>query len=157
MAAKIHVVGLGVEAGGRLNAAAAAALGNAEVIIGTERQLDWLRGMSEAGDHWLATATLPKLSELEAMIVGYQGEIVVLASGDPLYFGIGRWLGQRYPESQLQYHGAVSSIQAACSRLGLASSIRRTRTSFTRSHPWVKLEGKGSSRSRWIAETATPT
>ena len=113
------MVGLGVESGGRLNQKAESALQTAEVIIGAERQLSWLRAMYQP-DQWPGLVTLPKLSELENLLGQYQGEVAVLASGDPLYFGIGRWLSQRFPDSQLQYHGAISSIQAACSRLGLA-------------------------------------
>jgi precorrin-6Y C5,15-methyltransferase (decarboxylating) len=120
MAARIHVVGLGVEAGGRLNAQAESALRGAEVIIGAERQLEWLRSLNVHTEHWPPLATLPKLTELEALLDNYQGEVALLASGDPLYFGIGRWLTRRYPVAQLQFHSALSSIQAACSRLGLA-------------------------------------
>ena len=113
------MIGLGVESGGRLNQHAESALQSAEVIIGAERQLDWLRDMYKAGQ-WTRMVTLPKLSELEELLGQYQHEVAVLASGDPLYFGIGRWLSQRFPDSQLQYYAAISSIQAACSRLGIA-------------------------------------
>ena len=47
-------------------------------------------------------------------------KIVVVASGDPLYFGIGRWLLQRYSSEQLIFYPAVSSIQAACHRQGIS-------------------------------------
>jgi precorrin-6Y C5,15-methyltransferase (decarboxylating) len=119
MASRIHVVGLGVESGGRLNKNAESALQSAEVIIGAERQLSWLRDMYQP-DHWPTTETLPKLSELEDLLGQYQGEAAVLASGDPLYFGIGRWLSQHFPDSKLKFHSATSSVQAVCSRLGLA-------------------------------------
>ena len=120
MARSIRVVGLGVEAGGRLAGEAEAALDSAEVIVGAERQLDWLVALDGYERFRPKLKTLPKLSELNALIDRYDDEIAILASGDPLYFGIGRWLGRRYPASQLHYHSAVSSIQAACSRLGLS-------------------------------------
>ena len=43
---------------------------------------------------------------------------VVLASGDPLWFGIGRILSERLPHHQLRFHPAPSSLQLAFSRLG---------------------------------------
>jgi precorrin-6Y C5,15-methyltransferase (decarboxylating) len=43
---------------------------------------------------------------------------VVLASGDPLWFGIGRLLVQRFPRQQLRFHPAPSALQLAFARLG---------------------------------------
>ena len=42
----------------------------------------------------------------------------VLASGDPLWFGIGRLLLLRFPAEQLRFHPAPSSLQLAFARLG---------------------------------------
>ena len=43
---------------------------------------------------------------------------VLIASGDPLWFGIGRLLLQRFPAAQLRFHPAPSSLQLAFARLG---------------------------------------
>ena len=43
---------------------------------------------------------------------------VVLASGDPLWFGIGRLLLQQFPAEQLRFHPAPSSMQLAFARIG---------------------------------------
>ena len=43
---------------------------------------------------------------------------VVLASGDPLWFGIGRLLLQQFPAEQLRFHPAPSSLQLAFARIG---------------------------------------
>ncbi len=43
---------------------------------------------------------------------------VVLASGDPLWFGIGRLLLQRFGAERLRFHPAPSSLQLAFARLG---------------------------------------
>ncbi|MYH72568.1 MAG: precorrin-6y C5,15-methyltransferase (decarboxylating) subunit CbiE [Acidimicrobiia bacterium] len=119
VAARIQIIGLGVEAEGRLTAAAEAALAEAELVIGARRQLDWLQNLVE-GEILPRCEVLPKLDDLPARIDACAGEVVVLASGDPLYFGIGRWFGERYPRERLVFHSAVSSIQAACARLGFA-------------------------------------
>ena len=52
-------------------------------------------------------------------------QAVVLASGDPLWYGIGRILIERLPRSQLRFHPAPSSLQLAFARLG---------------HPWQNAE-----------------
>ncbi|MEB3166842.1 MAG: precorrin-6y C5,15-methyltransferase (decarboxylating) subunit CbiE [Cyanobacteriota bacterium] len=44
--------------------------------------------------------------------------VVLLASGDPLWFGIGRLLLQRFGADQLRFHPAPSSLQLAFARLG---------------------------------------
>jgi precorrin-6Y C5,15-methyltransferase (decarboxylating) len=43
---------------------------------------------------------------------------VVLASGDPLWFGIGRLLLQRFGPERLRFHPAPSSLQLAFARIG---------------------------------------
>ena len=45
-----------------------------------------------------------------------EANVAVLASGDPLFFGIGRTLLKRYGSHRLQIIPAVSSMQYACAR-----------------------------------------
>lgn len=48
-----------------------------------------------------------------------QGQaVVLLASGDPLWFGIGRLLLQEFPAEQLRFHPAPTSLQLAFARIG---------------------------------------
>ena len=93
MARSIHVVGLGVEAGGQLTDGALAALDSAGVIVGAERQLDWLLALEGVDRFRPKFKNLPKLSELNALIDRHDDEVAILASGDPLHFGIGRMIG----------------------------------------------------------------
>ena len=44
--------------------------------------------------------------------------VVLLASGDPLWFGIGRLLLQHLPAERLRFHPAPTSLQLAFARLG---------------------------------------
>ncbi len=46
------------------------------------------------------------------------GETVLLASGDPLWFGIGRLLSVHLPKERLHFYPAATSLQLAFSRLG---------------------------------------
>ncbi len=64
---------------------------------------------------------MPPLSELKHQLKAYNNkQVVVLASGDPLYYGIGRWFCQHFAREQLVFYPAISSIQAACHQLGLS-------------------------------------
>jgi precorrin-6Y C5,15-methyltransferase (decarboxylating) len=49
-----------------------------------------------------------------------EGEVVVLASGDPLFFGIGTTLLKKMSPQDLRFIPSLSSAQLAFSRLGLA-------------------------------------
>ena len=44
--------------------------------------------------------------------------VVVLASGDPLWFGIGRILADRLPADRLRFHPAPTALQLAFARIG---------------------------------------
>lgn len=45
------------------------------------------------------------------------GDVAVLASGDPLFFGVGRTLINRFGRKRVNIHPALSSMQLACARL----------------------------------------
>ena len=108
MNSEIHVVGLGVASGMRLSLPAEQALRSAHTVIGSERQLELARGLVDCDSASLQV--LPKLSELKSLIDDLPGNIAILASGDPLYYGIGRWLSRQFDASRLQFHPAVSSV-----------------------------------------------
>lgn len=44
------------------------------------------------------------------------GDVAVLASGDPLFFGIGRTLIARFGPERIRIHPALSAVQLACAR-----------------------------------------
>ncbi|MFT5220461.1 MAG: precorrin-6Y C5,15-methyltransferase (decarboxylating) [Planctomycetota bacterium] len=122
MAHTIHVIGLGVEKGARLSRDAEQALATSHSVIGSTRQLALAARLlaAESLDVKYCQA-LPKLAELKAMIEALPaGDITILASGDPLYFGIGRWLGTQFDPQQIRFYPSISSIQAVCNHLGLA-------------------------------------
>jgi precorrin-6Y C5,15-methyltransferase (decarboxylating) len=119
----IHVVGLGVAQNAQLSIDAQRALQNADIVFGSKRQLATIATFkfSETTEQRL----LPPLSELKSQLknelkTAKHYTIIMLASGDPLYYGIGRWVNNHFSDSALYFHPAVSSIQAACHQLGLS-------------------------------------
>ena len=119
---RLHIIGLGVSEQADLSVDAKRALASADIVIGSDRQL-------KVVTHLLADSvellTLPKLSELKQWITERPDKtFAIMASGDPLYYGIGRWFKQHFSgawaQNKLHYYPAISSIQAACHRLGMA-------------------------------------
>ena len=124
----IHVIGLGAAEQAVLTANAMQALDRSQVIIGSLRQLDtvstYLGSDLEGGSEFIVQPQLielPKLSELKVLLADMSDkQVSILASGDPLYFGIGRWLSKNMKTSELFFYPGISSIQAACHKLGLS-------------------------------------
>jgi precorrin-6Y C5,15-methyltransferase (decarboxylating) len=119
----IHVIGLGVNEHANLDASAQAALANLseqDIVLGSPRQHDTIA----AYFHKAQRCDLPKLKQLESDFSTWQiqgaTQVVVLASGDPLYYGIGAWLMRTFSPKNLMFYPNVSSIQVACHRLGLS-------------------------------------
>ncbi len=112
----IHVIGMGVAGEVTLNGVAQRAITEAQVIFGAERHLVLLtdtRGQLKP---------YPKpFSALKNVLAQYADQqVVFLASGDPLSYGLGQWLSRHLPREKLIFHSNVSSIQVAFARFGLA-------------------------------------
>jgi len=113
----IDVIGLGVTDRALLSAAAQLALENAEFVIGSERQLKVVSHLLTKQQQVI----LPPLAELAKLLEQNNSlATVILASGDPLHYGIGRWLTKKVGVDLLNFHPAVSSMQAACHLLGVS-------------------------------------
>ncbi|MCP9916974.1 precorrin-6y C5,15-methyltransferase (decarboxylating) subunit CbiE [Cyanobium sp. ATX 6F1] len=121
---------LGTDAGGvdALAAPALALLRQADLVVAPERLLAgaqaWWQRETAAGR---LDRPLPRLlasdrpDELMAPLgaaLAAGMPAVVLASGDPLWFGIGRLLVQHLGAGALRFHPAPSSLQLAFARLG---------------------------------------
>lgn len=114
----INVLGLGVADKAHFDLPATKAFEHSELIIGSERQLNVIEHLLKDNQQ---TTVLPPLADLKALLDDASDkEVTVLASGDPLYFGIGSWLSRHFERSRLAFYPAVSSIQAACHALGFA-------------------------------------
>lgn len=123
---------IGTDAGGLagLPAASLALLRNARLVVAPARLLPelvpWWQAEQAAG-RLSAAMPCPELlaSDKPERIVAPLGEAlaagrpaVLLASGDPLWFGIGRLLLQLFPPEQLRFHPAPACLQLAFARIG---------------------------------------
>jgi precorrin-6B C5,15-methyltransferase / cobalt-precorrin-6B C5,C15-methyltransferase len=118
---KITVIGLGICQPPLLNAKALSALGSCDCIMGSPRQLESMAHAQVVANQSRtqpASLCLPKLKHIAHEIKGFD-HVVILASGDPLLFGIGKYLQSEFGD-QVTCISGVSSLQGACELTGLS-------------------------------------
>ena len=104
-----------------LNAKALSALGSCDCIMGSPRQLESIAHAQVVANQSRtqpASLCLPKLKHIAHEIKGFD-HVVILASGDPLLFGIGKYLQSEFGD-QVTCISGVSSLQGACELTGLS-------------------------------------
>ncbi|MCX5930545.1 MAG: precorrin-6y C5,15-methyltransferase (decarboxylating) subunit CbiE [Cyanobacteria bacterium] len=118
-----HLEVIGTDAAGlaSLPASAAALVRQAQLLAAPARLLPELCQAlaGAASPPQLIASDRPEqlFPQLEQALAAGQA-VVLLASGDPLWFGIGRLLLQHFSPDQLRFHPAPSSLQLAFARLG---------------------------------------
>ncbi|MBU0991461.1 MAG: precorrin-6y C5,15-methyltransferase (decarboxylating) subunit CbiE [Proteobacteria bacterium] len=90
---------------------------NADVVIGGRTQLDAVATFT--GKTICITGDIQSLIDQIHQCLEKNQHIVVLATGDPLLFGIGNTLIEHFGKEAVTVHPGISSMQAALSRLGL--------------------------------------
>ncbi|GAB2609723.1 bifunctional cobalt-precorrin-7 (C(5))-methyltransferase/cobalt-precorrin-6B (C(15))-methyltransferase [Streptomyces capparidis] len=110
------VVGIGADGWTGLTAAAQTRLLRAEVVLGGPRQLALLPASCTAERVAWPSPLRPALPGLLAAHAGRR--LAVLASGDPMFHGIGRALAEELGADRLRVLPHPSSVSHACARLG---------------------------------------
>lgn len=113
---RVCLVGIGADGWDGLTGAARDEVSQAEVVVGGPRHLGLLPAEVTADRRAWPSPLLPGLENLLMELAGRR--VVVLASGDPLHFGIGRALVAMYGPGGVRVLPAPSSISLACARLG---------------------------------------
>ena len=112
MTAWLTVVGIGEDGYAGLGKAARRALLGAELIIGAPRQLALLPNCIGAVQQlW------PSPFSLDALLAQRGKPVCVLASGDPMLFGVGASLARQLPAEELLILPAPSSTSLAAARM----------------------------------------
>ncbi len=124
----IHVVGIGLDGAVGLAPTALTLVEQASLLVGSDRHLSYFphhpAPKHPLGDLSSAIATLKTFLDHPANPTANQTAnqtanptAVVLTSGDPLFFGLGRLLLEQLPADFLQFHPHLSSIQLAFSAI----------------------------------------
>ncbi|MDX3058889.1 precorrin-6y C5,15-methyltransferase (decarboxylating) subunit CbiE [Streptomyces sp. NE06-03E] len=112
----VSVVGIGADGWPGLPESARAVLRDAEVLIGGERQLGLLP--PDCGGLRVSWPS-PLRPAVRGLLAAHAGSrTAVLASGDPMFYGIGRALTEELGAGALRVLPHPSSVSYACARLG---------------------------------------
>ncbi|WP_443048398.1 precorrin-6y C5,15-methyltransferase (decarboxylating) subunit CbiE [Streptomyces sp. NBC_00053] len=112
----VTVVGIGADGWAGLPDAARTELIDAEVLIGGERQLGLLPASCRGQRVPWPSPLRPAVPGLLAAHAG--SRVAVLASGDPMFYGIGRALTEVLGTGALRILPHPSSVSYACARIG---------------------------------------
>ena len=110
----LQIVGIGEDGMAGLSSDARNAVENAEIIIGGDRH-HLLSGQVQA-----QRVSWPSpFDALIDQIIGFKGKrLVVLVTGDPLWYSVGARITKSIAPAQIQFHPQLSAFQWAACRLG---------------------------------------
>ncbi|KGM50444.1 bifunctional cobalt-precorrin-7 (C(5))-methyltransferase/cobalt-precorrin-6B (C(15))-methyltransferase [Pseudooceanicola atlanticus] len=120
----LHIVGIGEDGMDGLLPATRAVVEAADVIIGGDRH----HVLSDS----VTAERLAWPSPFDALISDLEGlrgrRVVVLATGDPLWFSVGTRIGRAIPPGEIVYHPQLSAFQLAAARMGWSMADLETLT-----------------------------
>ena len=111
---KISVVGIGLDGAEGLGKSAKEIVERATILAGSKRHLGYF---SNSSAEKIYLTNLKTGIEAIALLDLTKHSVVILASGDPLFFGIGRLLLASFDAEEIQFLPHFSSVQLAFNRL----------------------------------------
>ncbi|NKI98743.1 precorrin-6y C5,15-methyltransferase (decarboxylating) subunit CbiE [Novosphingobium sp. SG707] len=112
----LTIIGLGEDGAQGLSTAAREALEQAEVVIGAPRHLALLPALTAQCLEW----PVPFADGIARLIEHRGRRVVMLASGDPFWFGAGAIVARHLDPGEWVAHPAPSTFTLAAARLGWA-------------------------------------
>ncbi|MBA8842987.1 precorrin-6Y C5,15-methyltransferase (decarboxylating) [Ochrobactrum sp. RH1CCR137] len=135
MARWLTVIGIGEEGFDGLGKTALAAIASAKAIFGGRRHLDFLNDAIKAQ----RVAWPSPFDEAIGMIEAYRGQpVIVLASGDPMFFGVGATLSRHFSPEEMLVLPHPSSLSLAAARMGWP--LQDVRTVSVHGRPFELLQ-----------------
>ena len=113
--AKIHVVGIGLDGLVGVSEIVRQLVKQAKLLVGSSRHLGYFPDIQTK--RLLLGDLTQTIAEVRQQLNKGTDFIVILVSGDPLFFGLGRLLLAELPPKELTFHPHLSSIQLAFNRL----------------------------------------
>ncbi|PIG92987.1 precorrin-6y C5,15-methyltransferase (decarboxylating) subunit CbiE [Gloeocapsopsis sp. IPPAS B-1203] len=104
----VHVVGIGLDGKVGLSQKVQQIIAQATLLIGSDRHLSYFP-QHPAQKQVLGDFT----SAIECIRQQVTSDVVILVTGDPLFFGLGRLLLAEFPPEKLVFHPHLSSVQLA--------------------------------------------
>ena len=120
----LHIVGIGEDGMDGLTPATRAVVEAAEVIIGGERHHALAEAIGATRFSWPS----PFDALIETLKAQRGKRVVVLASGDPLWYSVGARIGRSIDPAEIIYHPQVGAFQMAAARMGWSMADLETLT-----------------------------
>ncbi|HEY9615597.1 MAG TPA: precorrin-6y C5,15-methyltransferase (decarboxylating) subunit CbiE [Microcoleaceae cyanobacterium] len=126
---QIHVVGIGLDGAAGLPESIQQLITQATLLVGSDRHLSYFP--AHPADRLVLNDLSTAIAQIQQQLAAPSSPssspspsspsplIVILTSGDPLFFGLGRLLLAHFPAEHLTFHPHLSSVQLAFSRLKL--------------------------------------
>lgn len=110
----LHIVGIGEDGFEGLTPATRAVVEAAEIIIGGDRHHSLAPDIGAERISWPSP-----FDALIDILEGLRGRrVVVLATGDPLWFSVGARIGRAMDSAEITYHPQISAFQLMAARMG---------------------------------------
>jgi len=120
----LHIVGIGEEGMEGLMPATRAVIEAAEIIVGGDRHHRLSDSVTAERVAWPHP-----FDALIEVLKSFRGRrVVVLATGDPLWFSVGARIGRALPAGEIVYHPQLSAFQLAAVRMGWSMADLETLT-----------------------------
>ncbi len=114
MTAWLHIVGIGEDGLDGLSLNARTAIQNADHIVGGKRHHALVGDVAAERINWPSPfdALISQLQSLRGK------NVVVLATGDPLWFSVGNNIAAAFDMAEVQFHAHVGAFQLAAAEMG---------------------------------------
>ena len=110
----LHIIGIGEDGMDGLTPATRTVIETAEIIIGGDRHHTLAPNIRAKRVSWPSP-----FDALIDTLEKYKGQrVVVLATGDPLWFSVGARIGREIDSAQITYHPQISAFQLTAARMG---------------------------------------
>ena len=120
----LHIVGIGEDGLDGLTPATRAVVKAADVIVGGDRHHNLSDNTTAERIAWPS----PFDAVIDQLLALKGKRVVVLATGDPLWFSVGARIGRAIPSREITYHPQVSAFQLAAVRMGWSMADLETLT-----------------------------
>ena len=114
---QVHVIGIGLDGAAGLTDTGRQLVERATLLVGSDRHLNYFP--NHPAPRLVLGDFTQAIREIRTQLVTDDTNkcIVVLVSGDPLFFGLGRLLLEELPREQLTFHPHLSAVQLAFHRI----------------------------------------
>jgi len=111
----VYVIGIGLDGAVGLAEGVRQLVEQATLLIGSDRHLSYFP--NHPAKRLVLGDFIQAIQEIRHQLADSGGCIVVLVSGDPLFFGLGRLLLEELPPEKLTFYPHLSSVQLAFNRI----------------------------------------